>query len=66
MSLNDRFTAIATKPVPAQMRPRSRSAAARGLSAKDPFTSVANRRLLQQLVRKDNLRAALKLKRVRV
>lgn len=57
MSLNDRFTAIASTKK-AAVRNRNVGSLAQGHVA-----SLANRNLLQQLVRKDKMRAALKLKR---
>lgn len=56
MSLNERFTAIASKRIKPQ-KPNT------NVSTVNQVASLANRKLLQELIRRDKIRAALKLKR---
>lgn len=64
VSLNERFTAMTTRPkVTVGRRSRSRSLE-RPMQRAEPATTRANQRFLAELQRKHKVQAALKLKRV--
>lgn len=66
MSLNDRFTVISAKPLPAPLASAHRRTFYHGSNRdiNSDLGSIKNRRLLAQLARKHKMTTALKLKRV--